>query len=199
MLPWSRNRIPGPGCVWRYATPPSGKATVSHRITQSANGSSWKPGLDFYDDGAGHVGQAKLLQSYAASHNIRQVDVSIGGNDFNFASVVQTCVEDWLLSPSWWKDYCNDDSSVTSNFTASNVAAQRAKRGGSTKGQRPRIDITVSAIHARDRPLSRLAGIFLDHARAEIDAMEKRARRTGAKRVASTTARAARASRAARS
>ena len=95
--------------------------------TASSLGSSWKPGLDFYDDGAGHVGQAKLLQSYAATHNIRQVDISIGGNDFNFASVVQACVQDWLLSPSWWKDYCNDDSSVTSNFTASNVAAQRAK------------------------------------------------------------------------
>src|SRR6059058_2720694 len=93
----------------------------------SALGSDWKPGLDFYDDGAGHVGQAKLLQSYAASHNIRQIDISIGGNDFNFASIVQTCVTDWLLSPSWWPDYCNDDSSVTSNFTASNVAAQRAK------------------------------------------------------------------------
>ena len=95
--------------------------------TASALGSSWKPGLDFYDDGAGHVGQAKLLQSYAATHNIRQVDISIGGNDFNFASIVQSCVQDWLLSPSWWKDYCNDDSSVTANFTAANVAAQRAK------------------------------------------------------------------------
>jgi hypothetical protein len=95
--------------------------------TASALGSSWKPGLDFYDDGAGHVGQAKLLQSYAATHNIRQVDISIGGNDFNFASIVQSCVQDWLLSPSWWKDFCNDDSSVTANFTAANVAAQRAK------------------------------------------------------------------------
>jgi hypothetical protein len=95
--------------------------------TASALGSSWKPGLDFYDDGAGHVGQAKLLQSYAATHNIAQVDISIGGNDFNFASVVQTCVQDWLLSPSWWKDFCNDDSSVKANFTAANVAAQRAK------------------------------------------------------------------------
>jgi hypothetical protein len=33
-------------------------------------------------------------------------------------------VEDFLYSPSWWKDYCNDDSSVTSNFTSSNVSAQ---------------------------------------------------------------------------
>jgi hypothetical protein len=95
--------------------------------TASANGSSWKPGLDFYDDGAGHQGQAKMLQAFASTHNIRQVSVSIGGNDFNFASVVQSCVEDWLLSPTWWKDYCNDDSSVKANFTAANVAAQRLK------------------------------------------------------------------------
>jgi hypothetical protein len=95
--------------------------------TASSLGSSWKPGLDFYDDGAGHQGQAKLLQGFAATHNIRQVSLSIGGNDFNFASVVQSCVQDWLLSPSWWKDFCNDDSSVTANFTAANVAAQRAK------------------------------------------------------------------------
>jgi hypothetical protein len=90
----------------------------------SALGSDWKPGLDFYDDGAGHVGQAKLLQSYAATHNIRQVSISIGGNDFNFASIVQDCLEDWLTSPSWWQDHCNDDSEVTANFTSANVAAK---------------------------------------------------------------------------
>jgi hypothetical protein len=84
----------------------------------------WKPGLDFYDDGAGDVGQAKLLQQWATTHNVKMVTVSIGGNNFNFGSIVQTCVEDFLYSPSWWKDYCNDDSSVTSNFTSSNVTAQ---------------------------------------------------------------------------
>jgi hypothetical protein len=85
---------------------------------------NWKPGLDFYDDGAGHQGQAKMLQSWAASHNAKLVTVSIGGNNFNFADIVTTCVEDFLYSPSWWKDYCNDDSSVTANFTSSNVSAQ---------------------------------------------------------------------------
>jgi len=88
---------------------------------------NFKPGLDFYDDGAGHQGQAKLLQSFAASHNVTMVVVSIGGNNFNFGSIVQSCVTDFLTSPSWWKDYCYDDSSVTSNFTSSNIAAQRAK------------------------------------------------------------------------
>ncbi|MDQ1748236.1 MAG: hypothetical protein QOD07_2499 [Frankiaceae bacterium] len=84
----------------------------------------FKPGLDFYDDGAGNQGQAKMLQSFAASHNVKLVAVSIGGNNFNFGSVVQSCVADFLASPSWWPDYCNDDSSVTANFTASNISAQ---------------------------------------------------------------------------
>jgi hypothetical protein len=87
----------------------------------------FKPGLDFYDDGAGHLGQAKMLQQFAATHNVKMVVVSIGGNDFNFGSIVQTCVTDFLSSPTWWKDYCNDDSSVTSNFTSSNVTTVRSR------------------------------------------------------------------------
>lgn len=84
----------------------------------------FKPGLDFYDDGAGNQGQAKLLQNFAASHNVTMVAVSIGGNDFNFGSIVQTCVSDFLTSPSFAPTYCKDDSSVVSNFTASNISAQ---------------------------------------------------------------------------
>lgn len=53
--------------------------------------------------------------------------VSIGGNDFNFASIVQSCVEDFLTSPTWFKNYCDDDSSVTANFTAANIAAVTTK------------------------------------------------------------------------
>jgi hypothetical protein len=84
---------------------------------------NFKPGLDFYNSG-GNQGQALQLQNYAATHNVKLVAVSIGGNNFNFASIVQTCVEDWLTSPWWWPNYCNDDSSVTSNFTTSNISAQ---------------------------------------------------------------------------
>ncbi|HLH14755.1 MAG TPA: hypothetical protein VKV16_08185 [Solirubrobacteraceae bacterium] len=80
----------------------------------------FKPGLDFYSSG-GHEGQALMLQHFAAAHNVKLVAVSIGGNNFNFASIVQTCVEDWLLSPEWWPDYCSEESSVTNNFTSSNV------------------------------------------------------------------------------
>jgi len=84
---------------------------------------NFKPGLDFYNGSAGQ-GQALMLQNYAATHNVKMVDVSIGGNNFNFASIIQSCLTDWLTSPSWWKNYCNDDSSVTANFTSANVAAQ---------------------------------------------------------------------------
>ena len=95
--------------------------------TATSDGSDFKPGLDFYDNGAGKVGQAKMLQQFAATHNVTMVTVSIGGNDFNFASIVQSCVTDFLSSPTWWKDYCKDDSSVVANFTTSNVAAVKTR------------------------------------------------------------------------
>ena len=88
-----------------------------------SSGSDFKPGLDFYDDGAGHIGQARALQQYAANHNVKMVVALIGANDYGFADIVQQCVLDWLTSPSWWKNYCHDDSSMTSKFTAANVAA----------------------------------------------------------------------------
>jgi len=86
---------------------------------------NWKPGLDFYNSGS-NQGQALMLQNFAATHNVKMVVVSIGGNNFNFAGIIQQCVTDFLGSPSWWKDYCYDDTSVTSNFTTSNINAQRA-------------------------------------------------------------------------
>ncbi len=93
--------------------------------TYTESDGRFKPGLDFYSDGA-NQGQALMLQNFAATHNVRMVAVSIGGNDFDFSSIVQSCVEDFLLSPSWAPDYCADDASVTAEFTPSNVATQTA-------------------------------------------------------------------------
>ena len=89
-----------------------------------SSGNDFKPGLDFYDDGTGHQGQAKMLQAYATTHNVRLVAITIGGNDYNFAGIVQDCVEDFLSSPSWYPDYCKDDGVVTSEMTSSNVTAK---------------------------------------------------------------------------
>lgn len=80
----------------------------------------FKPGIDFYNSG-GHEGQALMLEHFAKSHNVKLVAVTIGGNNYNFASIVQTCVEDFLISPEWWPDYCSEESSVTKNFSSSNV------------------------------------------------------------------------------
>jgi hypothetical protein len=86
-----------------------------------SEGETFKPGLDFYNSG-GHEGQALMLQHYAATHNVKLVAVSIGGNNFNFAGIVQTCIEDFLESGFWGDDYCSKESSVTNNFTSGNVS-----------------------------------------------------------------------------
>ncbi len=83
----------------------------------------FKPGIDFYNSGA-NQGQALMLQNFAATHNVTMIQLSIGGNNFNFADIIQSCVTDFLTSPSWWPNYCNDDSSVKANFTSANVTAQ---------------------------------------------------------------------------
>ncbi len=95
--------------------------------TTTDSSGNFKPGLDFFSDASGNQGQAAALRAFARSHNVRMVVVSIGGNDFNFASVVQTCVTDFLGSPSWYPDYCNDDASVKANFTSSNVSVVTAR------------------------------------------------------------------------
>lgn len=93
--------------------------------TATSTGDHFKPGLDFYDDGAGRIGQAEALERFARDHRVTMVVVSIGGNDFDFADIVTTCVADFLYSPTWFKDYCHDDDSVTANFTPANVEAVR--------------------------------------------------------------------------
>ena len=101
-----------------------------------SSGNDFKPGLDFYDDGAGHIGQAKALQSYAATHNVKMVAVLIGANNYGFADIVQQCVVDFLTSPTWWKDYCYDDSSVSSRFTAGNQATITTQVAGAFQNLR---------------------------------------------------------------
>jgi len=90
------------------------------------DGSYFKPGLDFYSSGS-NEGQARMLQAFATTHNVKMVVASIGGNNFNFAGIVTQCVIDFLGSPSWWPDYCKDDSIVTNAMSTSSVNARRSE------------------------------------------------------------------------
>ena len=83
----------------------------------------FKPGIDFAASGA-NKGQALMLQEFAATHNVQMIQLSIGGNNFKFADIVQACVTNFLTSPSWWPNYCYDDNSVKNNFTSSNITTQ---------------------------------------------------------------------------
>jgi hypothetical protein len=87
----------------------------------------FKPGIDFYDNGSGKLGQAKMLQQFATGHNVKMVEITIGGNNFNFAGIVTQCVADFLGSPSWWPDYCKDDNVVTSQMTTSSINTHRTE------------------------------------------------------------------------
>ncbi len=97
--------------------------------TYTQTGSDFKPGLDWYNGSAGKS-QVVSLQEFGTTHNIAAVTVLIGANNFGFADIVQRCVQNFLLSPSWWKDYCYDDSSISSRFTASAVTARTNEVAG---------------------------------------------------------------------
>ncbi|AJT41511.1 hypothetical protein [Psychromicrobium lacuslunae] len=107
----------------------------SGAITSTSTSSKgyFKPGLDFYNDGKGNIGQALALQNFATSHKVKLVAVSIGGNDLNFADVVTSCVTNFLTSFSWVPKYCKDDSTVKANFTSANLATVAGKIAGALK------------------------------------------------------------------
>jgi hypothetical protein len=81
-------------------------------VTGVSDDGYFKPGLDFYDDGAGRMGQAAMLEVFAAEQDVDLVVVSIGGNDFEFGSIVSQCVLNFLTSPEWWKNLCSDDDDI---------------------------------------------------------------------------------------
>src|SRR5687767_11893164 len=98
--------------------------------TATTSDGFFKPGLDFYDDGAGHKGQALMLQEFAATHDVRMVQVSIGGNNFGFADIVEQCLIDFTTSTALAPNYCSDDPTVVANFTPERVAAVTAEIQG---------------------------------------------------------------------
>jgi hypothetical protein len=94
--------------------------------TGTASGEDFKPGIDFYSDAQGRKGQALALQQLAQTRNVKAVVVMIGANNYGFGAIVQRCVTNFLTSPTWWKNYCSDDSDMTSRFTATRIASETA-------------------------------------------------------------------------
>ncbi|WP_443067681.1 GDSL-type esterase/lipase family protein [Streptomyces sp. NBC_01351] len=56
----------------------------------------------------GEVPQADQLAAVAASHDVKVIALSIGGNDLGFADIIKECAYDFVL----WNSYCYDDQQV---------------------------------------------------------------------------------------
>ncbi|MER5931075.1 GDSL-type esterase/lipase family protein [Streptomyces sp. NPDC002054] len=53
----------------------------------------------------GEAPQADQLAAVAASHDVKLITLSIGGNDLGFAQIIEDCAYDFVL----WNSYCHDD------------------------------------------------------------------------------------------
>ncbi len=69
---------------------------VSDNVFRASNG-----GVSF----KGEAPQADQLAAVAASHNIKVIALSIGGNDLGFADIIKDCALDFVI----WNSYCYDD------------------------------------------------------------------------------------------
>ncbi len=97
--------------------------------TYTQTGANFKPGFDRYD-GTDGKSQVVQLQEFATDHDVDAITILIGANNYGFAAIVEQCVTNFLLSFSWWKNYCSDDSSVASRFTASAIDARTTEVAG---------------------------------------------------------------------
>jgi hypothetical protein len=120
------------GAVHSVSFACSGAKTSTYRTITG----QFKPGVDFADDGPDRQGQAAMLRGFARTHDVRMVLVGIGGNDFGFATVIASCVGDFLASSVLHPNYCADDPWVRASFTAAHVAAVRARVSGALQNVR---------------------------------------------------------------
>ncbi|WSJ62050.1 GDSL-type esterase/lipase family protein [Streptomyces sp. NBC_01310] len=69
---------------------------VSDNVFRASNG-----GVAF----KGEAPQADQLAAVAASHNVKVIALSIGGNDLGFADIIKDCALDFVI----WNSYCYDN------------------------------------------------------------------------------------------
>lgn len=53
----------------------------------------------------GEAPQADQLAAVAASHDVKLIALSVGGNDLGFADIIKDCAYDFII----WNSYCYDD------------------------------------------------------------------------------------------
>ncbi|MGW5847241.1 GDSL-type esterase/lipase family protein [Streptomyces sp. NPDC055254] len=53
----------------------------------------------------GEAPQADRLATVAASHDVKVIALSVGGNDLGFAEIIKDCAYDFII----WNSYCYDD------------------------------------------------------------------------------------------
>jgi hypothetical protein len=80
------------------------------------------------------AGQVQSLRRFAASHDVSAVVMLIGGNDFDFGSVVSQCVDAFLRTVQSQPRHCSDDPATTSQFSADRVKAVGNAVGASLRG-----------------------------------------------------------------
>ncbi|MFF8267804.1 GDSL-type esterase/lipase family protein [Streptomyces sp. NPDC016562] len=87
---------------------------VSDNVFRSSNG-----GVAF----KGEAPQADQLAAVAASHNVKVIALSIGGNDLGFADIIKECALDFTL----WYSYCYDDQQYAVDQKIDGVMAKVGK------------------------------------------------------------------------
>jgi hypothetical protein len=92
--------------------------------TQTNAAGDFKPGIDFYSQGS-QQGQALMLQEFASTHAVKLVALSIGGNDFNFSTIIATCIKSFL-KPAIFGSYCQENATVQSSVNAQAAEKVRA-------------------------------------------------------------------------
>ena len=97
------------------------------QVTSDDAGVRFRPGLDFFNDRQGHLGQALSLQRFAADHLVTDVIVSIGGNDFGFGAIASRCVSTFLSTAGGSPRNCKDDPALATVFGADHARQVRAK------------------------------------------------------------------------
>ncbi|WP_258025220.1 GDSL-type esterase/lipase family protein [Streptomyces bambusae] len=71
----------------------------------------------------GEAPQADQLAAVAASHDVKLITLSIGGNDLGFADIIKECAYDFVV----WYSYCYDDQQYAVDQKIDGVMAKVGK------------------------------------------------------------------------